>query len=224
MNIQEAFVKTFGVSVTMFVIIQIFYAVIAYRIFGPTVSNGLGIIISVICTLGTILLIGHYGLMIVILPLIIALSIFCVVVFRRGFIPAVRIFTGIFGGNRMPAAVRGFRATFSPASQPQQQPGRLYHGTDLKSALDIFTTGLWLVGKAVPHGVWMTDQFKVASHYSGKNGGIVIVKVSPDIRLSNHSSNVYILKVPDAVPNQEYHRIEGLIPVGILDAKGDKIM
>jgi hypothetical protein len=102
-------------------------------------------------------------------------------------------------------------------------PSILYHGTSLQAAIEIYKSGLWLIGKPRPRGLYLGEQFKTAKKYSGKNGGVVIVYVDPSRELTHFGNGVYIHEIPDAVPYQEYYKIEGLTPIGVLDSKGIQI-
>jgi len=104
------------------------------------------------------------------------------------------------------------------------QPSTLYHGTSLQSAFEIHNSGMWLVGNSQPPAVWMTDNFAVASSYIKGTGGIVVISVSPSIRLTNRGMGVFIYEIPYAQPWAEYYQIQGLKPVGVLDVNGNRVV
>jgi len=105
-----------------------------------------------------------------------------------------------------------------------KQLAKLYHGTELKNALEIYNTGLWLIGDSEPSAVWMTDSIELAQIYSGKKGGIVVVAIEADTTLTKHDTSVYIYKIPDTNPQEKYYHIPGLTPVNVLDYNATKIM
>ena len=118
--------------------------------------------------------------------------------------------------------VAGSLASNRSESTPVQ-PHELYHGTTLQNAFDIYNTGLWLVGTSRPRAVWMADRFRKARGYAGNNGGVVVMRVNSNLKLTNRYLGVYIYKIPNAKPNKEYYQIPGLNPVGVLDSNGNRI-
>jgi len=110
-----------------------------------------------------------------------------------------------------------------PSSAVEQQPLTLYHGTTLENALEIYDSGLWLIGSALPYAVWMGDTIKIAKQYSGGDGAIVVVNVNPNLRLTHRGGGVYVYGVLDAAPNREYYKIAGLLPVALIDPHGNRI-
>ena len=106
------------------------------------------------------------------------------------------------------------------------QPNILFHGTTLKNALSIYKTGLWKVGRSKPYAVWMGDKLDIARQYSGtgSNAAIVVMQADPNINLSDYGSGVYIYEIPDAKPNEEYYRINGLTPIDVIDPRGNSIL
>jgi len=103
------------------------------------------------------------------------------------------------------------------------QPTTLYHGTSLQNAFEIYNSGMWLIGHSQPPAVWMTDNFAVASSYIKGTGGIVIISVTPWVRLTNRGTGVFIYEIPYARPWAEYYQIQGLRPVGVLDVSGNRL-
>lgn len=100
---------------------------------------------------------------------------------------------------------------------------RLFHGTSRQNALEIYKTGLWLIGKSKPPAVWMTSMIEIAKVYAEDNGYIVAVDVDRALRLKTIRDGVFIFEVPDVKVQDEYLEIEGLRPVGIIDVNGNKI-
>ena len=105
------------------------------------------------------------------------------------------------------------------------KPAVLYHGTSKKNAFDIYHTGAWLIGNSKPPAVWMADTIELAKIYSGfgSNGAIVVIHVDLDLEIESRGRGVFIYQIPCALPNREYYKIEGLVPAGVLDTKGNKI-
>jgi hypothetical protein len=110
-------------------------------------------------------------------------------------------------------------------SNQTYQPTVLYHGTSKKNAFDIYYTGAWLIGNSRPPAVWMADTIELAKIYSsfGSNGAIVVIHVDLDLEIESRGGGVFIYQIPGALPNQEYYKIEGLVPREILDNNGNKI-
>jgi len=104
-----------------------------------------------------------------------------------------------------------------------EQPRILYHGTKLETAFEIYESGLWMVGKSQPAAIWMGDSFNIARAHARNNEGIVVIRAHPNLGLTRQGRGVYIFKIPDARPYQDYYRVEGLTPIGVLDSNGDKI-
>lgn len=102
-------------------------------------------------------------------------------------------------------------------------PLKLFHGTTSRIALEIYKTGLWLVGESKPPAIWMTSNIETAKKYAGSKGYIVVVNVASALNLKKLGDEVFIFEVPDAKPNEEYLAIEGLKPSGIIDVNGNKI-
>jgi len=102
-------------------------------------------------------------------------------------------------------------------------PLKLFHGTTRRIALEIYKTGLWLIGESKPPAIWMTSNIKTAKKYAGSKGYIVVVNVDSALNLKKLGDEVFIFEVPDAKPNEEYLAIEGLKPSGIVDVNGKKI-
>jgi hypothetical protein len=172
------------------------------------------------------MLIGHYGsrLPFVVLKGILYLgAVFIMLTFLCALLGATASLLKGLVSRKTPSPVRSRpRATASTPSEAQ--PIQLYHGTTMENALEIHSTGLWMVGTSPPPAVWMTDSLNVAKHYARNSGGIVIVKVDPEVQLSNPKEHVYICEIRGAEPFTHYYNINGLHPVGVLDSKGNRIM
>lgn len=108
--------------------------------------------------------------------------------------------------------------------QIKPQPRTFYHGTKLEKALEIYNTGLWMVGDSKPRAVWLSDKIATAKNYAGKDGAIVVVSVDSSVALNNRSTNAFIYEIPGAEPYQEYYKIDGIKPTGVLDASGNTII
>ena len=115
----------------------------------------------------------------------------------------------------------------TPTVKPRKiQPRNLYHGTTMENAHEIYNTGLWMTGDSEPRAIYMTEYLEVAQEFSKKKGAIVVVRVDPKIKLTRYTKYRdcdYIYEIPNSIPMQEYYMIPGLNPIGILDAKGNKI-
>ena len=104
------------------------------------------------------------------------------------------------------------------------QPTTLYHGTSLQKAFEIYYSGLWMVGNSFPSAVWMGDNLSIAQGYAGGNGGIVVIKVDPWVKLTNRGGGVYIYQIPGATPRSEYYKVQGLTSVGVLNINGNRLV
>lgn len=102
-------------------------------------------------------------------------------------------------------------------------PTLYFHGTTMDNALEIYNTGLWLVGDSEPKGIYLTDSMEVAKYYSEKSGAIVVVNVSPGIKLTQKRKRYFVYEIPDALIKREYYIIKALKPIGILSPDGKKI-
>ncbi len=101
----------------------------------------------------------------------------------------------------------------------------LYHGTSMEVALEIFNTGLWLIGSSRPPAVWLTDKISEAEFYAEEKGAIVVVEVDPSIILTSHNKDCYYtFKIPDAQPGEEYLRIPALKPLAVFSAADRSII
>lgn len=103
------------------------------------------------------------------------------------------------------------------------QPQTLYHGTSLENAMEIFNTGLWLIGAAVPPAAWFSSRIEIARQYCKNPGAIVVVSVDPDVKLTNRGNGVYTYDVPNARPHQEYYELRGLRPSQVLTPQGNRL-
>ena len=128
------------------------------------------------------------------------------------------------GGRKRPQRQhRAFGSLPNKGDQSSIQPQILYHGTELKTALEIYESGLWMVGKSWPRAIWMGDNIKKARAHAGKNGGIVVVRAHPDLELTRNGVGVYIFKIPKVKPYEEYYQVKGLTPVAVLNSEGNTI-
>jgi hypothetical protein len=113
------------------------------------------------------------------------------------------------------------QSTIFDEAYSDRQPLTLNHGTTLKNAFEILNSGLWLIGPTC--ALWMTSDIEIAKQHSGENGGIVVINVAPSLQLTTLGGGIYTYNIPNAMPYQEYYKIDGLTPVGILSPAGEKI-
>lgn len=111
----------------------------------------------------------------------------------------------------------------APGGYAASQPSTLYHGTSLQNALEIYNSGLWMVGNLFPPAVWMAADFAMARGYAKGTGGVVIISVEPWVRLTDLGSGVFTYEIPNGQPWVEYYHIQGLKPVGVLDVNGNRV-
>ncbi len=106
-------------------------------------------------------------------------------------------------------------------------PKRVFHGTSLENAREIYSTKLWLISNLKPRAVYLTTDLEIAKSFAGKKGAIVDISVKRPAKLKqfrkHYDEGVYIYEIPDGKPHDAYYRIKGLEPVGLLDYKGKKI-
>jgi len=199
--VEELFAKTLGLPAENVIVIVVVWVVIAFVIFGLDAAGGGGIVIfTTFFAFGTAYVIGKFGwvVFLLILPVIIVILI------------------GAF-------LMRLGNAVGNTSAATAAQPTRLYHGTSLETAQEIYRTGLWLIGSSRPYAIWMTTSFQTAKSYAKGSGGIIEIDVSPFVPLKNLRSGIYIYEIPEAIPFSEYYKVEGLRPVGILNRNGDRI-
>ena len=55
------------------------------------------------------------------------------------------------------------------------KPKRLFHGTSMENALEIYNTRYWLIGDRDPPGIYLTTKIEIAKTYAGKDGAIVVI-------------------------------------------------
>lgn len=107
-------------------------------------------------------------------------------------------------------------------------PNRVFHGTSLKKGREIYKTKMWLISEIKPRAVYLTTDFEIARSYAKKKGAIVDISVGRRVKLKKftryYDEGVYIYEIPDGNPYNEYYRINGLEPVGLLSYKGEKIL
>jgi hypothetical protein len=148
------------------------------------------------------------------------------------FFVIIAIVAAVSSGRNSRSARTGTTWTATPTIQPIQLPSytsglsslqttKFYHGTKLEKAVEIYSTGLWLIGHS--RKLWITDNFTIAKGYAGNNGGIVLINASREVQLKNHGGGVYTYHIPNAKPFQEYYQIEGLTPIGVLSPQGHRI-
>jgi hypothetical protein len=111
----------------------------------------------------------------------------------------------------------------TPSGYASLQPTTLYHGTTRQNALEIYNSGLWMVGNSFPPAVWMAADFAMARGYAKGTGGVVIISVAPWVRLTNLGPGVFTYEIPNGQPWGEYYHIQGLKPVGVLDVNGNRV-
>lgn len=106
-------------------------------------------------------------------------------------------------------------------------PKRVLHGTSLNNAREILKTKMWLISEVNPRGVFVTTDFEIARSYAEKKGAIVDIKVKSGTKLIKftkyHDEGVYLFEIPDGKPFEEYYKIRGLEPVGLLNYSGERI-
>ena len=139
-------------------------------------------------------------------------------------LPLIQSHTRSYANPEKPILTSSFKSGYSIATKIQ--PTTLYHGTTLTNALEIYRTHLWLVGKSKPPAVWMGNRIEIAKKYSGtgKKAAIVVVQVDSDLNLSNRGNGVFILEIPGAKPNEEYHQVDGLKPIDVINPSGKSIL
>ena len=111
----------------------------------------------------------------------------------------------------------------APGGYAASQASTLYHGTSLQNALEIYNSGLWMVGNLFPPAVWMAADFAMARGYAKGTGGVVIISVAPWVRLTDLGSGVFTYEIPNGQPWVEYYHIRDLKPVGVLDVNGNRV-
>lgn len=93
--------------------------------------------------------------------------------------------------------------------------GIMYHGTpSYENACDIYFNNRWKPG--LSDGVYMTPVFSFAQNYSGTNGFIIVLSISPHIELEQQNSKVYRAPIPNGTTSK-YYRFKGITPIRILD-------
>jgi hypothetical protein len=103
----------------------------------------------------------------------------------------------------------------------------MYHGTDdLNAARDIYFHNTWeFIGKNTPggnrKGIWLTPDLEYAKTMAKDAGAIIIMSISPELmpKLIREGDNRYVREIPGADPNKP-HVVEGLVPIGVLNADG----
>ena len=132
-----------------------------------------------------------------------------------------------------------------PTNKNYRLPDILYHGTPtLTAAKDIYLNNRWRVSSSsMEHGIFMTEEFKVAARYAKSSGFIVVLKVTlPSSSIVDMSSrgfdndqalamgyrlmkmkNIYVALLPKKAIHSQYFRVSGITPVGILDINKNPI-
>jgi len=224
--VEELFAKTLGLPAENVIVIVVVWVVIALIIFGFEAAGSGGIVFfTSFFVFITTYVIGKLGWVIfmLILPVII---IILVGAFFMTWSNRVGPSTSSANPPPIPAPIPNINPYSAPDfswSLNTAQPTRLYHGTSLEIAQEIYRTGLWLIGSSRPYAIWMTTSFQTAKSYAKGSGGIIEIDVSPFLQLTNLRSGIYIYEIPEAIPFGEYYKVEGLRPVGILNRNGDRI-
>lgn len=101
---------------------------------------------------------------------------------------------------------------------------RYYHGTTREAAMDIFHSGLWMVGESIPKGIYVADNFSIAKSFSSGDRAIVEIIIAHNIPLQKRFEGAFFFEIPGAEPFKDYYRIDGFTPVSVRDADGNKIL
>jgi len=229
--------KWFGISTGAFVLIVGFWALIFVVLFGEDRLAGIA---TCFMTVITALLLSIFGLWLftVFVLFIVGMFIYFVAKIPANSGSTASSFTSFQSRTNNRASI------LSNVDRANIAPSRLYHGTPLlDAALDIVTQNRWLVKNHYPKGIYMAEDFKTAAGYSGSKGAVVeIAATIPPTLIINLSEmpgdsnrtldmgyrlirngNIYIAPTSKPTNNNEYFRVEGLRPFGLLDTKGNPI-
>jgi hypothetical protein len=213
---EETFARAFGLSLESMIVIIAVWVLIALIIFGINGAGSSAIVwFTTFFVFVTAFVVGKLGWFVFLL--ILAVLIIMIIAFF--------VWCGNTAPSTSPSTLNKSNNTapsFYHASETIQ-PTRLYHGTSLEIAQEIYKTGLWLVGNSRPYAIWMTTNFEKACSYAGGSGAIVEIDAEPFLPLTHRGGGVYIYEIPEAKPNGEFYKGEGLRPVGILSPSGDRI-
>lgn len=226
-----------GISSMAFVVIIFLSVIISMWLFG---DNDSAVVSAIIGSFGTAWLYGKLG------PLFIILLILVTVGFGIWFIVSRRIGGGFFRSSLsqpLSAVTRVPRESLS-SSDLKSAPSKLFHGTpNLRSAIDIVRHNRWRLRSHSPNGIYMSENFRTAAGYAGGSGAVVEINVfiSPSMIVDIDSmqgtskqivamgyrlirdGDIYIAPTPESKGHGKYFRVEGLIPVRLLDSKGKPI-
>jgi hypothetical protein len=99
--------------------------------------------------------------------------------------------------------------------QSHPQPTKMYHGTPTwQAACDIYFKQRWKSSNG--RIVCVTPDFEFATSYSGVNGFVVELHISPKIELRYASVKEYHAPIPEGVSG-DYYKFPGITPMKILD-------
>jgi len=238
---MEQVIKFYSSNPELFLIITVISAIFWKLALGDDNLAFLASFLSI--GMGPLLLIQLPKLVKVVGTLLVILGILAGIAFLAGAVMGVAFEikkskkpfgTGVkaFSSTSHATGVKAFSSTSHPA------PSRLFHGTpNLEWAADIVRYNRWRINRHSPHGVYMAEDFQTAKGYAGASGYIVEINVRIpsslviDINQIPKSSdqvinqgyrlirnkNIYIAPIPEIQSNGEYFRVEGIVPVRVLD-------
>jgi hypothetical protein len=229
--------KWFGISTGAFILIVGFWALIFVMLFGEDRLAGIA---TCFMTLITALLLSMFGPWLFTVFILFLVGVFVYFIARK---PTNSGSTASsFTSNQNRADNRA--SMFSNSNCVNTAPSKLYHGTPrLNAAIDIATQNRWLLKNDNREGIYMAEDFKTAAVYASRKGAVVEIAVTIppgcvinllDMRGDSdwvldsgfrliRNANIYIAPIPKSASNNEYFRVEGLRPVGLLDPKGNPI-
>jgi hypothetical protein len=235
-------VQTFGVSDMTFAIIVVFWAFLFVIILGDGMEATLTTCISASITAW---IIGKIGAILFILLVAVIIGLGAYFLFRDGDQTTTPNFqtttnpnyNAFFGSTTAHATNQSYKR------QPILAPAVLFHGTpSMEAATDILNHNRWLTKPHNPQGVYLSDDFNTASTYAGFKGVVVEVKsfITADMIVDHDRTtlnsdqilaqgfrlirNKKIYIAPTPMNNKDsYFRIEGLVPIRILDRNQNPI-
>jgi len=105
------------------------------------------------------------------------------------------------------------------------RPTTMYHGTPEREwGLSILQYNVWRAGAFM--AVYISPEFKLAVAFARscyKQGVVVELYVSPDVRLLQNGPNIFYASVPGTFRENQYYRLKGIRPVRLLDINGKQI-
>ncbi|MCB2141209.1 hypothetical protein KQH27_00710 [bacterium] len=238
---NELMTQPFGVSPTTFFFILGFWTLL-FMIF---IRNEREVVLATLfCSSLTALIIGKIGVVLFILLVATIIGVGIFFLFRGGTQTTTPIYQNTATPSYTPfSGPSSYSTGTSYQSSFKLPPAVLYHGTrTLKAASDILSHNRWLTKPHYPQGVYLSDDFNTAASYAGLNGIVVEVQsyITADMIVEHNQSTltsdqllsqgyrlirngkVYIAPTP-ANTNGNYIRIEGLLPVRLLNKKGNPI-